>query len=47
MRIRRMTAPPGLRESGEKIAGVRREKEPAIDSEDFEKAAALRDTRSS
>ena len=27
MRIRRMTAPPGLRESGEKIAQVRREKE--------------------
>ena len=44
MRIRRMTAPPGLRESGEKIAGVRREKESAIDSRDFEKAAALRDT---
>ena len=44
MRIRRMTAPPGLRESGEKIAGVRREKEPAIDSQDFEKAAALRGT---
>ena len=44
MRIRRMTAPPGLRESGEKIADVRREKESAIDSQDFEKAAALRDT---
>ena len=42
MRIRRMTAPPALRESGEKIAGVRREKESAIDSQDFEKAAALR-----
>src|SRR5271167_3972808 len=41
MRIRRMTAPPGLRESGEKIAGVRREKEPATGSQDFEKAAAL------
>ena len=27
MRIRRMTAPPALRESDEKIAGVRREKE--------------------
>ena len=37
MRIRRMTAPPGLRESGEKIAQVRREKEPAIDSRDTEK----------
>ena len=44
MRIRRMTAPPGLRESGEKIAQVRREKEPAIDSRDVEKAAALRGT---
>ena len=42
MRIRRMTAPPALRESGEKIAGVRREKESAIDSQDFGKAAALR-----
>ena len=39
-----MTAPPGLRESGEKIAQVRREKEPAIDSRDAEKAAALRGT---
>ena len=44
MRIRRMTAPPGLREYDEKIAQVRREKELAIDSQDFEKAAALRDT---
>ena len=43
MRIRRMTAPPDLREYDEKIAGVRREKESAIDSQDFEKAAALRD----
>ncbi len=44
MRIRRMTAPPGLRESGEKSAGVRREKEPATGCQDFEMAAALRDT---
>src|SRR5881227_1361220 len=43
MRIKRMTAPPGLREFDEKIAGVRREKESAIDSQDFEKAASLRD----
>jgi ATP-dependent Clp protease ATP-binding subunit ClpC len=43
MRIRRMTAPSDLREFDEKIAGVRREKESAIDSQDFEKAAALRD----
>ena len=44
MRIRRMTAPPDLRDYDEKIAQVRREKESAIDSQDFEKAAALRDT---
>ncbi|SEG28523.1 ATP-dependent Clp protease ATP-binding subunit ClpC [Thermomonospora echinospora] len=43
MRIRRMTAPPDLREYDEKIAEVRREKESAIDAQDFEKAAALRD----
>src|SRR6202035_5208286 len=38
MRIRRMTAPPDLREYDEKIAQVRKEKESAIDSQDFEKA---------
>ena len=43
LRIRRMTAPPELREFDEKIATVRREKESAIDSQDFEKAASLRD----
>ncbi|WP_299038182.1 ATP-dependent Clp protease ATP-binding subunit [uncultured Pseudokineococcus sp.] len=43
LRIRRMTAPPDLREFDEKIAGVRREKESAIDAQDFEKAASLRD----
>ncbi len=43
LRIRRMTAPPELREFDEKIAAVRREKESAIDSQDFEKAASLRD----
>jgi ATP-dependent Clp protease ATP-binding subunit ClpC len=44
MRIRRMTAPPDLREFDEKIAGVRRDKESAIDAQDFEKAAKLRDS---
>jgi hypothetical protein len=44
MRIRRMIAPPDLREYDEKIAQVRSEKESAIDSMDLEKAAALRDT---
>ena len=43
LRIRRMTAPPDLREFDEKIAGVRRDKESAIDSQDFELAAGLRD----
>ncbi|MFZ5869453.1 MAG: ATP-dependent Clp protease ATP-binding subunit [Actinomycetota bacterium] len=43
LRIRRMTAPPDLREYDEKIAEVRREKESAIDAQDFEKAARLRD----
>ena len=43
MRIRRMTAPPDLREFDEKIADARREKESAIDAQDFEKAASLRD----
>ena len=38
-----MTAPPDLREYDEKIGQVRREKEAAIDAQDFEKAAALRD----
>jgi ATP-dependent Clp protease ATP-binding subunit ClpC len=44
LRIRRMTAPPDLREFDERIATVRREKESAIDAQDFEKAAALRDS---
>src|SRR6266508_2045479 len=43
MRIRRMTAPPDLREFDGRIAEVRREKESAIDDQDFEKAASLRD----
>ncbi|MDO5671243.1 MAG: ATP-dependent Clp protease ATP-binding subunit [Actinomycetaceae bacterium] len=43
LRIRRMTAPPELRELDEKIADTRRRKEMAIDGQDFEKAAALRD----
>ena len=43
LRIKRMTAPPDLREFDEKIAGVRLEKEAAIDAQDFERAASLRD----
>jgi ATP-dependent Clp protease ATP-binding subunit ClpC len=43
MRIRRMTAPPDVREVDEKIADVRLRKESAIDGQDFEGAASLRD----
>jgi ATP-dependent Clp protease ATP-binding subunit ClpC len=43
LRIRRMTAPPELRAFDDKIADVRKEKESAIDGQDFEKAASLRD----
>src|SRR5690242_10804818 len=43
MRIKRMTAPPDLREFDERIAQVRRDKESAIDAQDFERAAQLRD----
>ena len=43
MRIKRMTAPEGLREVDDRIAEVRKEKEAAIDAQDFEKAAGLRD----
>ncbi len=43
LRIRRMTAPPELKELDEEIAEARREKESAIDAQDFEKAAGLRD----
>ena len=38
-----MTAPPDLREFDERIASVVREKESAINGQDFEKAARLRD----
>ena len=43
LRIKRMTAPPDLREFDDRISNVRREKESAIDGQDFEKAASLRD----
>ncbi|GAA2522004.1 ATP-dependent Clp protease ATP-binding subunit [Rarobacter incanus] len=44
LRIRRMTAPPELRDLDEQIAQAKRDKESAIDEQDFEKAAQLRDT---
>jgi ATP-dependent Clp protease ATP-binding subunit ClpA len=42
-RLVRMTVPEELREAEEQLAQVRREKKAAIDAEDFERAAALRD----
>jgi ATP-dependent Clp protease ATP-binding subunit ClpC len=47
LRIKRMTAPAELREFDDKIASARKEKESAIDGQDFEKAAGLRDTEKS
>ncbi len=44
LRINRMTAPAELREFDTKIAEARKAKESAIDAQDFEGAAALRDT---
>jgi ATP-dependent Clp protease ATP-binding subunit ClpA len=41
-RLVRMTVPAELREAEQQLAQVRREKEAAIDAEDFEQAAALR-----
>ena len=43
LRIKRMTVPPEIREYDDRIAKVRHDKESAIDGQDFEKAAALRD----
>jgi ATP-dependent Clp protease ATP-binding subunit ClpC len=43
LRIKRMTAPAELREFDDKIAEARKAKESAIDGQDFEGAAALRD----
>src|SRR3979490_2609757 len=43
MRIKNMTAPPRYRELEDEITKVRSEKEEAIESQEFEKAASLRD----
>src|SRR3954462_14242379 len=44
MRIKSMSAPPVYRELEEEIETTRREKEAAIEAQEFEKAASLRDT---
>ncbi|MCO4254038.1 ATP-dependent Clp protease ATP-binding subunit [Pseudarthrobacter cellobiosi] len=43
LRIRRMTAPPELKTMDERIAAMKLEKESALDAEDYEGAASLRD----
>src|SRR5881396_3265151 len=43
MRIRRMQAPPDYRELENQIASTRKEKEAAIEAQQFERAAKLRD----
>ena len=43
LRIQRMTAPPDLREFDEQLAANKLEKDAAIDAQDFERAARLRD----
>ena len=43
LRIRRMTAPPELKAMDGEIAEVKKRKEDAIDAQDFEGAASLRD----
>ena len=43
MRIRSMSAPPRYRELEEEIEKVRKDKEDAIENQEFEKAASLRD----
>jgi ATP-dependent Clp protease ATP-binding subunit ClpC len=44
MRIKSMSSPPVYRELEEEIESTRREKEAAIEAQEFEKAASLRDT---
>ncbi|KAA9394136.1 ATP-dependent Clp protease ATP-binding subunit [Kocuria coralli] len=43
LRIKRMTAPPEIKELDEQIAGLKKAKEDAIEGQDYEKAASLRD----
>jgi ATP-dependent Clp protease ATP-binding subunit ClpC len=44
MRIKNMSAPPRYKELEDEIEQVRRDKEAAIEAQEFEKAAALRDS---
>ena len=44
LRIKRMTAPPEIKELDDRITEVKRLKEAAIDGQDYEKAGSLLDT---
>lgn len=44
MRLRSYTVPPNLKELEDKLEGIRSEKNAAVSGQEFEKAAALRDT---
>ena len=45
LRIKRLTAPPELKELDAKIARISADKDKAIKDQDFEKAAELRDSQ--
>ena len=44
VRLRSYTTPPNLKELEQKLEEVRKEKDAAVQSQEFEKAASLRDT---
>ena len=44
VRLRSYTTPPNLKELEVKLEGVRKEKDAAVQSQEFEKAASLRDS---
>jgi len=44
VRLKSYTAPPNLKELESKLEGIKKEKDAAVQSQEFEKAASLRDT---
>ncbi|WP_202081211.1 ATP-dependent protease ATP-binding subunit ClpC [Caldalkalibacillus salinus] len=44
VRLKSYTAPPNLKELEQKLDGIKKEKDAAVQSQEFEKAASLRDT---
>ncbi|WP_025028132.1 ATP-dependent protease ATP-binding subunit ClpC [Caldalkalibacillus mannanilyticus] len=44
VRLKSYTAPPNLKEMEQKLEGIKKEKDAAVQSQEFEKAASLRDT---